>query len=68
MTIEKKFPHHFPKTQDEPESSRNKLSLVSIQKPSFEDLPHHVSRPPAPDLPRKGKMPESQTFAEDWFP
>jgi hypothetical protein len=68
MTIEKKFPHHFPKTQDEPESSKNNLSLVSIQKPSFEDLPHHVSRPPAPDLLGKGKMPESQTFAEDWFP
>jgi hypothetical protein len=68
MTIEKKFPHHFPKTQDEPKSSKNNLSLVSIQKTSFEDLPHHLSRPPAPDLLGKGKIPESQTFAEDWFP
>jgi hypothetical protein len=66
--IEHKFPHHFPKAQDEPESSKNTLSLVSIQKPSYENLHRHVSRPPAPDLLGKGRIPESQTFAEDWFP
>jgi hypothetical protein len=67
-TMEQKFPHHFPKAQDEPESSKNNLSLVSIQKPSYEDLPHHVSRPPTLDLLGKGRMLESQTFVEDWFP
>jgi hypothetical protein len=66
--MEKKFPHHFPKGQDEPEYSKKNLSLVSVQKPSYENLPHHVNRPSAPDLLGKGRMPESQTFAEDWFP
>jgi hypothetical protein len=27
-----------------------------------------MNKPPAPDILGKGKMPEAQTFAEDWFP
>jgi hypothetical protein len=67
---EKKFPIHFPKEKPNPSSSSTNpnLSLVSIQRPSYENIPHHMNRPPAPDLLGKGKMPEAQTFAEDWFP
>lgn len=72
--IQKKFPHHFPPEEDILESSskpktssKDHLSLVSIQQPAYENLPHHTSRPPAPDLMGKGKLPESQMFAEDWF-
>jgi len=68
--IQKKFPHHFPPEEDIPESSskpesKDHLSLVSIQQPTYENIPHHTSRPPAPDLMGKGKLPESPTFAED---
>jgi hypothetical protein len=66
---EKKFPIHFPK--EEPNSSSSStnpnLSMVSIQRPSYENIPHHMNRPLAPGLLGKGKMPESQSFAEYWF-
>jgi hypothetical protein len=70
--IQKKFPHHFPPEEDIPEysskpesSSKDHLSLVSIQQPAYENLPHHTSRPLAPDLMGKCKLHETQTFAED---
>jgi len=67
----KKFPLHFPPETDEPESSsktsEKRHSLVTIKNPSYENIPAHSSRPAAPDLIGKGKLPESQTFADDWF-
>jgi hypothetical protein len=67
-TIEKKFPIYFPKEEPSSSSKDNNLSLVSVQRPSYEDIPHHMNRPSAPDLLGKGKMPETHTFSEDWFP
>jgi hypothetical protein len=44
--IQKRFPHHFPPEEDKPESSsKEHLSLVTIQNPAYENLPHHTSRP-----------------------
>lgn len=66
--MDKKFPHHFPPEKDTPKSSKENLSLVSIQQLAYENLPNHVYRPPTLDLLGKGRLPETQTFAEDWFP
>jgi hypothetical protein len=58
--IQKKFPAHFPSEDVDPSSSTNpNLSLVSIQRPSYENISHHMSIPPTPDLLGKGKMPDS---------
>ena len=66
---EKKFPIHF--LNEEPNlsssSTNPNLSLVYVQRPSYENIPHHMNRPLAPGLLGKGKMPESQSFAEYWF-
>lgn len=66
--VEKKFPIHFPKEEPSSSSQDNNLSLVSVQRPSYENIPHHMNRPSALDLLGKGKMPETRTFSEDWFP
>jgi hypothetical protein len=71
IEIVKRFPLHFPPEEETPESSskspRDHHSLVTIKNPSYENLPHHTARPSAPDLVGKGRLPESQTFADDWF-
>jgi len=69
--IHKKFPFFFPPEKEKPESSKKNeddtFSLVTIRKPAYEDIPAHSNRPAAPDLMGKGKLPETQTFAEDWY-
>jgi hypothetical protein len=66
---EKKFLIHFPKEEPNPSSSSTNpnLSLVFVQRPSYENIPHHMNRPRAPDLLGKGKMFEAQAFVKDWF-
>jgi hypothetical protein len=41
--------------------------LTSIRKPSYKPIAHHQSRPPAPDLVGKGKLPEGISYAEEWY-
>jgi hypothetical protein len=67
IVIQKSFPHHFPEEERLESSSRDHYSLVIVQNPSYENLPHHTSRPSAPDLMGKGRFPETQTFVEHWF-
>jgi hypothetical protein len=70
-TIKQKFPFFFPPEQEKPEASKKideeTISLVSIRRPAYENISAHSTRPAAPDLVGKGNLPESQTFAEDWY-
>jgi hypothetical protein len=53
--------------QSLPKTSEKKTFSGNHKNPSYENIPAHSSRPAAPDLIGKGKLPESQTFADDWF-
>jgi hypothetical protein len=70
-TPKQKFSLFFPPESPPPESSKKSpdepQSLVSIRKPSYEPIPPHSSRPAAPDLVGKGKIPEGISYAEEWY-
>jgi tetrahydromethanopterin S-methyltransferase subunit G len=68
-TIKQKYPFFFPPERPQPESSKppedEPLSMVSIRRPAYEHIPPHSSRPAAPDLIGKGKVPEGQSYADE---
>jgi hypothetical protein len=72
--IQKKFPFFFPPESTSkallnlPKINQNILqSMVSIRKPHPEVIPSHQSRPSAPDLIGKGSIPDSISYALDWY-
>lgn len=71
VNTKQKFSVFFPPESPPPESSKKSPdephSLVSIRKPSFEQIPPHFHRPAAPDLVGKGKIPEGVSYAEEWY-
>jgi hypothetical protein len=66
-----KFSVFFPPESSQPESSKKSpddpLAMVSIHKPSHEQIPPHSHRPAAPDLVGKGKVSEGLSYADEWY-
>jgi hypothetical protein len=66
--VKKNISSHFP-----PEAESSSHSLITEYQPSThilparEPLPLNMNRSPAPNLYGRGRLPEAQSFTDDWY-